>query len=117
MEKCNLTKQQKIELLQDQVRHNRIEKNELENKCKEWELDLWENIFFPIGYNTCDRCRDYGDSRYDFCWIDSVDWDIDNLEDKAIMEAIYRENVDYCAVCWHCLNELREIGKKWLEQN
>lgn len=107
-----MTRQEKIELLQDQIRHNRIDKYELETECKEWGLDLYEDILFPIGYNTCDRCENYGDSELDFCWVDGFDWDEENEGDKAILKAMAEEHNDYCAVCWECINTLRKKGSQ-----
>ena len=111
-----MTRQEEIELLQDQIRHNRIDEVELDRACEEWKLNLWDDILFPIGYNTCDRCGDYGDSELDFCWLDGFDWDEENAGDRAMLRAIAEEKVDYCAVCWDCINELREKGKKLMEK-
>ena len=107
-----MTRREKIELLQDQVQHNRIEKQEFFDKCKEWGLDWCEDVLFPIGYNICDRCEDYGDSELDFLWLDGFDWEDDNEDDKAIQKALSEEPIDYCAICWKCVNELKEKGKE-----
>lgn len=107
-----MTRQETIELLQDQITHNRIDEVELDRACEEHELNLYDDLLFPIGYNTCDRCDDYGDSELDFLWVDSFDWHEDEPDDKAIIKAMEQEGIDYCALCWDCVNELKEKGKK-----
>lgn len=107
-----MTKQEIIELLQDQVQHNRIEKEEFYAKCEEYGLDWCDDVLAPIGYNVCDRCGDYGDSELDFFWIDGFDWDENNPEDKAILRGLQLENKDYCAICGYCIKELKKKGMK-----
>lgn len=102
-----MTRTEAIELLQDQVQHNRLEKQEFYDRCKEYGLDWFDDVLGPMGYNVCDKCGDYGDSEADFCWVDSMDWDDSNPEDKIIIDNIAKEGVDYCAVCWDCLNQLK----------
>lgn len=111
-----MTRREKIFLLQDQIQHRRIDKYELESECKEWGLDLHEEVLAPMGYNTCDRCEDYGDSELDFCWLDGFEWDEENEGDRAILRALATEPYDYCAVCWECINGLKEKGKKLMEK-
>lgn len=105
-----MTRQEIIELLQDQVEHNRITAEELGKACDKHELYLHDDVLLPIGYNTCERCGDYGDSELDFLWVDSFDWQDDNEKDQAIIKAIEQEGVDYCAICWHCVDELAKKG-------
>lgn len=107
-----MTRQEKIEELQDKVQYNRISKEELGKECEENDIDLHDEILSPIGWNTCDRCGEYGDSEQDFLWVDSYDWWEEDKDDKAILKAIEIEGVDYCALCWDCINELREKGKE-----
>ena len=107
-----MTRQEKIELLQDQVQHNRITAKELGETCERDDIDLHDEVLFPIGYNTCDRCGGYGDSELDFLWVDGFDWEEDNPKDQAIIKALEYEGIDYCAICWECVKELEEKGKK-----
>ena len=107
-----MNRQEKIEELQDKVQHYRISKEELGKECEENDIDLHDEVLEPIGFNTCDRCGDYGDSEQDFLWVDSIEWDEEDKDDKAILKAIEIEGVDYCALCWDCINELREKGKE-----
>lgn len=106
-----MIKQERIKLLQSQVQHNRIEIAELNSKCKKYGIDLHEEVLFPIGYNTCDRCGDYGDSELDFLWVDGFDWDENNVDDQTILKNIAKEKVDYCALCWDCVEKLKKGGK------
>lgn len=90
--------------LQGQVQHNRITAKGLGEECEKWNLLLHEDVLEPIGYNTCDRCGNYGDSELDFLWVDGFEWDNDNLEDQAILRNIDREGIDYDALCWGCVS-------------
>ena len=109
-----MTKQDKINILQGWVQHSHLThlKN-LELACKDDHIDAYEDVLFPMGWNTCDRCGALGDSELDFCWVDGFDWQDDNEDDQAILRAIgEEENRDnYCAICWECINELKKKGK------
>lgn len=107
-----MTKQERIELLQDQVQHNRITIEELEKECKAHNIDLFDEVIHPIGYNLCDRCGDYGDSELSFLWVDCFDWEEDNPEDQAVIKAINQEGIDYCAICQDCVNKLKKKGEQ-----
>ena len=107
-----MTRQEKIDELQDKAQHYRISKEELGKECEDNDIDLHDEVLEPIGFNTCDRCGDYGWSEQDFLWVDYFPWDEDNKADMAILKAIEIEGVDYCALCWDCKDELREKGAK-----
>ena len=107
-----MTREDKIELLQDQVKHGRISSAELGAECEKNEIDLHEEVLEPIGWSTCDRCGECGDSELDFLWVDYFPWDEDDEGDKAIIKAMQSEGVDYCALCWNCVKKLKERGKK-----
>lgn len=104
------TKQDIVEYLQNQVQHNRITMDELEKECKQHDIDLFDDVIHPIDYNLCDRCGDYGDSEQDFLWVDGFPWEEDNPKDQAIIKAIEQEGIDYCAICWECVNKLAKKG-------
>lgn len=106
-----MTKQERIELLQSQVQHNRIKIAELDSECRKYDIDLYEEVLFPIGYNTCDRCGDYGDSELDFLWVDGFDWDENNVDDQTILKNMAKEKADYCALCWDCVEKLKKGGR------
>lgn len=105
-----MTRQEKIDLLQNQAQHYRISKEELGKECEENDIELHDEVLFPIGFNTCDRCGEYGWSEQDFLWVDSFPWEEDNEGDKAIIKAMQNEGIDYCALCWDCVNKLKERG-------
>ncbi len=105
------TKQDIVELLQDQVLHNRITMDELEKECKQHNIDLFDEVIHPIGYNLCDRCGNFGDSELDFLWVDCFNWQDDNPKDQAVIRAMEQEGIDYCALCWDCVNKLAEKGE------
>lgn len=108
-----MTRQDKIEELQDQIEHGRISSAELGAECEKNEIDLHEEVLEPIGWNTCDRCGECGDSELDFLWVDSFPWEEDNEGDKAIIKAMQNEGIDYCALCWNCVRELKEKGLRY----
>lgn len=96
-----------IEQLQDQVIHNRIDKEELYSECKKNGLDWYDDVLSPVGYNVCDRCGNYGDSEVDFFWVDGFEWEENNPKDQAMLKKMAEEGIDYCAICWDCAKELR----------
>ena len=105
-----MTKQERIKLLQNQVQDNRIDIDKLEEECKHYGIDLFDEVIHPIGYNLCDRCGDFGDSEQGFLWVDCFDWQDDNPKDQAVIKAMEQEGIDYCALCWDCVNKLAEKG-------
>lgn len=107
-----MTRAERIEMLQDQVQHQRITAKELGEECEKYEIELHEEVLEPIGFNTCDRCGNYGDSEQDFVWVDCFPWEEDNENDQAIIRAMQIEGVDYCALCWDCIEELKKKGKQ-----
>lgn len=112
-----MTREEKIELLQNQAQHYRISKEELGKECEDNDIELYDEVLEPIGFNICDRCGDYGDSELDFLWVDSYDWWEEDEDDKAILKAIEIEGVDYCALCWDCVDELKKKGAKHVVQS
>lgn len=107
-----MTKQEIIEELRTQAQHFRISKEELVKECEEHGIELYEDVLSPIGFNTCDRCGEYGDSELDLFWIDGFDFEEDNPKDKALLNGIAKEKQDYCEVCWECVRKLQEIGEE-----
>ena len=99
------TKQDIIEYLQNQIQHNRISMDELGKECKQHDIDLFDDVLFPIGYNLCDRCGKYGDSELGLLWVDGLGNEDD---DNTLLNGIAKEGVDYCALCWDCVKELRK---------
>lgn len=107
-----MKREEMIEKIQDEVSKNYITTlEELKARCKESGLDWSEDILGGMGWNCCDRCGALGDSELDLCWIDCIDWSEDDSGDKKLLDNIAKEGVDYCAICWHCMSELREDNK------
>ena len=109
-----MTKEKRVEMLQDQISHGRITIQEAIKECEEHDIMLYEEVLEPIEYNTCDRCGDYGNTCQDFLWVDSFPWDEDNEGDKAVIKAMEQEGVDYCALCWDCVNKLKKKGEQYV---
>lgn len=119
-----MKREEMIEKIQDEVSKNYITTlEELKARCKETGLDWSEDILGGMGWNCCDRCGALGDSELDLCWIDCIDWNEDDPGDKKLLENIAKENADYCAICWHCMSELKgerilcdECGEDWSDK-
>lgn len=114
-----MTREEKIEQLQSWVLHGHIinlDELKLEISCAEYvgddPIDEFDDIIHPLGMNVCDRCGDILDSEVGLFWLDGFDWEDGNPTDQAILNGISKEKIDYCAVCYKCLNELKEKGKE-----
>lgn len=114
-----MTREEKIEELQDRIEHGKISKLDdlkLEISCAEYDgeevIEPIGDVLAPMGWNTCDRCGECGDSEQDFLWVDSYDWWEEDEDDKAIIKAMQIEGVDYCALCWNCVGKLKKKGAK-----
>lgn len=104
------TRQDIIEDLQNRIYKNHItDINELEEAIKQTglDLDLYDDVLAPMGYNTCDRCGDLADTEVGLFWLDGFDWEDGNPTDQKILNALNKEQADYSAICYKCLNELK----------
>lgn len=104
------TRQDIIEDLQNRIYKNRIANiDELEEAIKQTGLDLdhYDDVLAPMGYNTCDRCGDLADTEVGLFWLDGFDWEDGNPTDRKILNALNKEQADYSAICYKCLNELK----------
>lgn len=111
-----MKKQDLIDEIQSQIEKQRITViDELEEICKKDNLEPYDDILGPMGWNVCDRCGRLEDSEYGLFWFDYFDW-TDSLEDRAIQLASEKEKVDYCATCWDCIKELKMKGKVLLKK-
>lgn len=112
------TRQDVIEDLQDRVIRNHIStlddlKLEISRaECESEPIDEYEDVLFPMDYNTCDRCGSIQASNLGLFWLDGFDWEDDNPTDQAILKALAEEKQDYCAICYDCLDELKKKGEK-----
>lgn len=113
-----MTRQEKIEQLQDWVEHQHIinlDELKLEISCAEYDggepIEEFDDIVHPLGMNVCDRCGDIHDSEVGLFWLDGFDWEDGNPTDQAILNGLDKEKIDYCAICYKCLNELKKKGQ------
>lgn len=98
-----MTREEKIEQLQDQVEHNRITGKELGEICDKYNLSVYEDVLSPIEYTYCDRCGAL--ERVDeACWVDYMDLDDEN--DKKVHVLLMKEDKNCCAICDMCYHEL-----------
>lgn len=81
----------------------------LKASCNKHDIDPYEDVLSPIGYNSCDRCGALEDSEQLF-WVDSFEWQEEYPKDKAILKALAEEKEDYCAICYNCVGELAKKG-------
>ena len=112
-----MTHEEIIENMRNMVMKNRYTYEELEQDCNKYNIEMFDDVLHPIGYNTCDRCDKIGDSELDFFWIDGFDWDENDPKDRAILKDIAREGQDYCAVCWDCVKALERRGEREIKMD
>ena len=108
-ERLNMTRQEKIEELQDRVRHNKISNIDdlkLEISCAEYDgdeiIDEMNNVLSPIEFNICDKCGALYKSD-ELCWVDYLDPDYD----QDLIDAVEAYDQELCAICYECAKELR----------
>ncbi|MCM1323215.1 MAG: hypothetical protein NC218_03430 [Acetobacter sp.] len=98
--------------LAEDVSNGKIVKvDELTQLCQKHNIDAYEDVLGPMGYNSCDRCGLLMDSEQ-FFWLDGFEWDEENEGDRWLQAGLQKEDEDYCALCDNCLKELIEKGKK-----
>ena len=103
-----MTREEVIEELQDKISKNYICKiDDLTKETKRFDLEPYEDVLSPMGWNCCDRCGELGDSELDLMWVDCFPFEDDNEEDQHLLKVLGQEGEDYCAVCWGCVKELR----------
>lgn len=97
-----MTRQEKIEDLQDKVSKNYIiDYGDLIVACEKEDIDPYE-VLSPMEYNACDSCGGLTPSD-DLLWLEYLT----DEEDKEFLEKAYAENEDYCALCWGCVNRIK----------
>ena len=109
-----LSKQDVIDEIKNQIYHAGIcFISELENEVKiikeqfGYEIQPYEDVLGPMGWNCCDKCGILGNSEEDFLWLDFYEWDDDNPEDQKLLKALEKEKEEYCAICWECVEVLK----------
>lgn len=103
-----MSKQERIELIQDWVEHNHITTaDELEKECKKYGLDWFDDILSPLEWNSCDRCGALWESEqlyWEYC-----DW---AEESEELQRGLKLDGGEYTALCENCVRELCEKGEK-----
>ena len=106
-----MTRQDKIEVLQDWVSKNYITHAEnLKGACRHEketsgeDIDWYDDILAPMEWNCCDRCGWLDDSM-NLYWIGYDDYPREELE-----RGMAKEKADYCAICEECVKELMKKG-------
>lgn len=112
-------RQENIKALQAQVHSNKItDLTTLKAWCKSTSLDIdpYEDVLLPMGWNTCERCGALCDADLDLLWVDSCEWETDgwgdDSKDQALLNALGEEPYDYCAICYKCVKELTKKGER-----
>lgn len=109
-----MTRQEKIEQLQDWVSKNQIrtlDDLKYEISCAEYQgdepIDEWDDVLSPMEWNVCDRCGELWKSEELF-WLEyAEDLDIsDNLR-----RGLEQEDGEYTTLCEDCVKKLVEEGK------
>jgi len=100
------TRQDIIEDLQNRIWKQRI--TTLDDLKLEISRAEYEDVLFPMGWNTCDRCGGLEDSEVGLFWLDGFDWEDGNPTDQKILNALNKEHADYCTICYECLKELKK---------
>lgn len=102
-----------IESLQDRVQHNKIatlDDLKLEISCGNGgDIDEYNDVLEPMGWNACDRCGDLWESERLF-W-ENYDW---GPENKDLLKGAELEGKSYTALCEKCVGELVEKGKEYI---
>lgn len=114
-----MTRQDKIDVLQDWVSKNYITTaDSLKEACKHEkatsgeDIDWYEDILSPMEWNCCDRCGDLWESDRLY-WEDFDTPDEDVPDSIPISKAVELEGGDYCALCSDCVKALKEQGERY----
>lgn len=105
-----MTRQKKIEELQDKVSKNYIT-NIDELIEYEPKIDVFNDVLSPIGFNICDKCGSLEHSEY-LCWVDYLEEDYDSDLIRGIEKYDTEHNTELCAICYECVKELRKEKAK-----
>lgn len=105
-----MTRQEKIEELQDKVSKNyikTIDDLKLEISCAEYDgdepIDEYCDVLSPMEWNCCDLCGALYPSD-ELCWTDYLDPEYD----QDLIDNINLRGEDICAICYECVKQLKE---------
>ncbi len=96
-----MTRQEKIEELQDKVGKNYITRID-ELMEYEPEIDVFNEVLSPMEWNICDKCGALYKSD-ELCWVDYLDAEYD----QDLIDLIDKEDENICAICYECVKELK----------
>lgn len=109
-----MTRQEKIEELQDKVWHNKISNIDdlrLEISCAEYDgedvIEPIDDILAPLEFNYCDLCGGLHDSD-EMCWTAYLEEEYDH----DLIKALELRGEDPATICYECVKELKEEGEK-----
>lgn len=102
------TREQFIEELKDRVgKGYYIKAGEAQDVCDKHGIELYEDVLSPMGWNSCDRCEILNDSEVGLYWLD-----YDDEPDEDFLKGLEKEGEDYCALCYYCVQAIKEKGGK-----
>lgn len=108
-----MTRQEFIENLQEDIKkgyyYHKGGVDELDKLCKEHDIDMFEEVVFPIEDNTCERCGAV-DWTENLCWVDYMDETSE--ADQKVWAEISKEGIDPACICGDCYHELLHKGEK-----
>lgn len=103
-----MTRQEKIEELQDRVWHNRISNIDdlrLEISCAEYDgeetIEPIDDILAPLEFNYCDLCGGLYPSD-EMCWTAYLEEEYDH----DLIKALELRGEDPATICYECVKEL-----------
>lgn len=110
----SMTRQEKIEVLQDWVEKNYITDAEhLKQACEHErltsgvEIDWFDDVLAGLEWNCCDRCGALYPSE--MLYWENCDW---GYENEDLVKGISKEKVEYMALCEGCASELIKKGRR-----
>lgn len=105
-----MTREEHIEHLQNLVMLERIVSiDDLRYECKSsgYDINEFDDILSPMGWNSCDRCGRLADSEWNMFWLDGFDWNDDDPAEVRMQKKLEEEGNDYVAICYNCVEELK----------
>ena len=100
----SMTRQEKIEDLQDKVSKNYIlYYADLCKECDKGEdIDVFADVLSPMEWNCCDKCGALYPIE-ELCWVDYLDPDFDG----DLIDILGQESEEYGVLCYECVKELK----------
>lgn len=112
-----MSREEQIEYLRNEVLSENIcYIDDLKQACEKYNkenpkaepINEFDDIVFPIGWNSCDRCGRLADSEWNMFWLDGFDWNDDDPAEVRMQKRLLEEkDGDYVAICYGCVAELK----------